>query len=59
MGHQCPITWIAVKKGYMRGDVTKDEYANTFTRIPKKSQDEMKSDARDKALAYHREIDLE
>ena len=42
----------------MHGDVTKDEYANTL-REYQKSQDEMKSDARDKAVAYHREIDLE
>ena len=38
-----------VKEGYMHGDVTKDEYANTL-REYQKSQDEMNSDARDKAL---------
>ena len=39
-----------VKRGYMDGFVTKEEYANTL-REYQKSQDEMKSDARDKALA--------
>ena len=39
-----------VKVGYMAGDVTKEQYANTL-REYQKSQDEMKSDARDKALA--------
>ena len=41
-----------VKDGYMRGHmhITKDQYANTL-REYQKSQDEMKSDARDKALA--------
>ena len=46
------------KQGYMHGHVTKDQYANTL-REYQKSQDEMNSDARDKALAYQREIDLE
>ena len=40
-----------VKKGYMAGIVTKVEYANTL-REYQKSQDEMKSDARDKARAF-------
>ena len=39
-----------VKEGYVAGHVTKDQYANTL-REYQKSQDEMKSDARDKALA--------
>ena len=39
-----------VKGGYMDGYVTKDEYANTL-REYQKSQDETKSEARDKALA--------
>jgi TPR repeat protein len=39
-----------VKGGYMNGFVIKEEYANTL-RECQKSQDEMKSDARDKALA--------
>jgi len=38
-----------VKQGYMHGLVTKEEYANTL-REYQKSQDEMTSDARDKAL---------
>ena len=42
----------AVKDGYIDGNVTKDKYANTL-REYQKSQDEMKSDARDKALAFH------
>ena len=37
-----------VKEGYMEGHVTKEEYANTL-REYHKSQDDMKSDARDKA----------
>ena len=44
----------AVKGGYMGGIVTKEEYANTL-REYQKSQDETKSDARDKALAAHNE----
>ena len=40
-----------VKKGFMNGYVTKEEYANTL-REYQKSQDEMKSEARDKALAW-------
>ena len=41
-----------VEKGFMHGYVTKDQYANTL-REYQKSQDEMKSEARDKALAAH------
>ena len=37
-----------VKQGYMKGDVTKDEYANTL-RAYQQQHDEMKSDDRDKA----------
>ena len=44
-----------VKKGYMGGYVTKDEYANTL-REYQKSQDEMKSKARDEALAARNNI---
>ena len=44
-----------VKVGYMAGYVTKDEYANTL-REYQKSQDEMKSEARDKALASRNQI---
>ena len=43
-----------VKVGYMDGIVTKDEYANTL-RAYQKSQDEMKSKARDKALTVQNE----
>ena len=39
-----------VRQGFMKGDVTKEEYANTL-REYQKSRDNMKSDARDKALA--------
>ena len=53
----CKESLGAVQDGYMDGDITKDEYANTL-RACQKSQDEMKSDARDKALAYHRRIEL-
>ena len=37
-----------VKRGYTEGHVTKEQYANTL-REYQKCQDEMKSDARDKA----------
>ena len=40
-----------VKQGYTEGHITKEEYTNTL-RSYQMSQDEMKSDARDKALAY-------
>jgi len=42
-----------VKNGFMQGIVTKDEYANTL-RAHQKIQDEIKSDARDKAAAQLR-----
>ena len=41
-----------VKQGYMNGHITKEQYANTL-REYQKSQYEMKSDARDKAQAFH------
>ena len=41
-----------VKKGFMKGSVTKDEYANTL-RAHQKARDEMKSDDRDKAEEYY------
>ena len=47
----------AVKKGYMKGFVTKEEYANTL-RAYQQRQDEMKSDERDKAEAL-RQISTE
>ena len=47
----CNKSLNTVKGGYMDGIVTKDEYANTL-REYQKSQDEMKSEARDKALAF-------
>ena len=40
-----------VKIGYKHGHITKDEYANTL-RAHQKSQDEKKSEARDKVEAY-------
>ena len=39
-----------LKDRYVAGYVTKDQYANTLRQY-QKSQDEMKSDARDKARA--------
>ena len=42
-----------VKHGFMNGHVTKDQYANTL-REYQKSQDEMKSDTRDKAVVFLR-----
>ena len=44
----CKDSLDAVKKGYMAGHVTKEEYANTL-REYQESRDNMKSDARDKA----------
>ena len=44
----------AVKKGYMYGSVTKEEYANTL-RGYQQSQDEMKSEARDRAAEILRQ----
>ena len=41
-----------VKDGYIHGHVTKEEYANTL-RGYQKSQDETKSEARDKARAFY------
>ena len=41
-----------VKKGYMMGYFTKDEYANTL-RAYQKAHDEMKSDLRDKFGAFY------
>ena len=40
-----------VKIGFMKGIVTKDDYANTL-RAHQKSLNEMKSDARDKAICF-------
>jgi len=48
VGHEKALE--GVKKGFLKGLVTKDEYANTL-REYQKIQDEMKSDARDKATA--------
>jgi len=42
----------AIKAGFTDEIITKDEYANTL-RSYQKSQNEMKSDARDKAAAYY------
>jgi len=38
-----------VKQGFIRGDITKDEYASTL-RVYQKIQDQMKSDERDNAF---------
>ena len=43
-----------VKKGYMKGFITKDEYANTL-RAYQQRHDEMKSDDRDKAEEFYQE----
>ena len=47
-GHETSLN--GVKKGFLKGLVTKDEYANAL-REYQKIQDEMKSDAREKAEA--------
>ena len=47
----------AVKGGYTEGLVTKDEYANTL-RAYQKSQDEMKSDARERALTVNNDLSV-
>ena len=44
----CEESLDADKKGFMKGYVTKDQYANTL-RTYQKSQDEMKINTRDKA----------
>ena len=49
------VSLDSVKFGYMNGYVTKKEYANTL-REYQKSLDEMKSEARDKALAVGNNI---
>ena len=51
----CKESLDVVKGGYTVGIVTKDEYANTL-RAYQKSQDEMKSEARDKALVVRNEM---
>jgi len=51
----CKESLKRVKKGFVRGDVNKDDYANTL-RANQKIQDEMKSDDRDIAEAYQRRI---
>ena len=45
-----PDSLDVVKEGFMKGYVTKEEYAGTL-RVYQKRVDEMKSDARDKAKA--------
>ena len=46
-----------VKGGYIDGYVTKEEYANTL-REYQKIRDEMKSEARDKALEYIKRVEM-
>ena len=53
-GHKLSLD--TVKDGYMDGDVTKDEYANTL-RAYKRSHDEMKSEDRDKAEEFNQRVD--
>ena len=48
----CTKSLDLVKGEYMNGFVTKEEYANTL-RAYQTSQDEMKSDSRDKARALY------
>ena len=43
-----------VKEGFMKGFITKDEYANTL-RAYQQRHDEMKSDDRDKAEEFYQE----
>ena len=49
------LSMDTIKEGYMTGYVTKEEYAHTL-RGYQQSQDEMKSKARDKALAARNNI---
>ena len=49
------IALDVVKRGFIRGHVTKDEYAQTL-RAYKKRYDEMKSDARDRAAPLFAEM---
>jgi len=46
------ISLNCVKVGFMKGIVTKDEYASTL-RAHQLRKDEMKSDSREKAEAYY------
>ena len=46
------VSLDSVKRGYMAGIVTKEEYANIL-REYQKNQDEMKSEARDKAQSFY------
>ena len=50
----CKRSLDNVKAGFMRGFITKDEYANTL-RAYQQRHDEMKSDDRDKAEAFYQE----
>ena len=50
-GH--PASLDKVKEGFMKGSVTKEEYAGTL-RVYQKRVDEMKSDTRDKAAKAER-----
>ena len=52
-GHKRALA--AVKEGFMEGLVTKDEYANAL-RAYHKSQDDIKSDARDRARAIREQM---
>ena len=52
----CKESLENVKQGYIDGHVTKDQYANML-RECQKSQDGMKSDARDKALVECNEME--
>jgi hypothetical protein len=47
----CKKSLNSVKIGYMQGEVTKEEYANTL-RAYQKIQNETKSDARDEAQLF-------
>ena len=51
----CKGSLDTVKEGYMEGHVIKEDYANALREYQKR-QDEMKSDARDKALAARNQI---
>ena len=53
-----PQSLDQVKKGFMDGDVTKDEYAGTL-RAYYERQSEMKSDAREAAFIADQAADLE
>ena len=49
------LLWDAMKDGFMKGYVTKDDYANTLHAYQQR-HNEMKSDNRDKTEEYFQQV---